>query len=347
MKKIISLLMAQLLSLTLSVSALAADPVEEENAAWTLYHLGLFRGTDTDSEGFPVFSLDDALTRAQGVTMLVRLLGQEEAALEGNWETPFLDVPDWAAPYVGYAYENELTTGRDETTFDPDTRLSATEYLTFVLRALGYQSGKDFVWDAAWKLSDRIGLTDGSYHEETNQTFDRGDAAVISANALDTKQKNKKQTLGEKLAEQGIATDAQRCLWTENCESIQPDQIWFSFTALADSPEVYASFVVDSVTANGVPCQITQYTTAKEVKAFREEQELAETYLKDCFALTCLDYDEKAALEAAPASVVQGGIEYPILEFRFRCTGTLADGTETSEIFLLKSYIAGYGGPLV
>ena len=105
MKKALSLFLALLLCLSLSLPALAAAPTDadQENAAWTLYHMGLFQGTDTDKEGFPVFSLSDAPTRAQGVTMLVRLLGQEKAALEGTWSTPFTDVPEWAQPYVGYA----------------------------------------------------------------------------------------------------------------------------------------------------------------------------------------------------------------------------------------------------
>lgn len=51
------------------------------------------------------------MTRSEAVTMLVRLLGRENEALSGKWETPFTDVPAWAEPYVGLAYENGLTTG--------------------------------------------------------------------------------------------------------------------------------------------------------------------------------------------------------------------------------------------
>ena len=135
MKQWISLLLALVLSLALALPAGAAPPEQEEAAAWQLYYMGLFQGTDTDAEGFPVFSLDRSPTRAQGVTMLVRLLGQEEDALAGTWTTPFQDVPDWAAPYVGYAYEKGLTNGKSETRFDPDSTIRASEYLTFVLRA--------------------------------------------------------------------------------------------------------------------------------------------------------------------------------------------------------------------
>lgn len=111
--------------------------------------------------------------------MLVRLLGQEEDALAGTWTTPFQDVPDWAAPYVGYAYEKGLTNGKSETRFDPDSTIRASEYLTFVLRALGYVSGTDFAWDSAWTLSDKLGITHGEYNASTT-SFDRGDVAWIS-----------------------------------------------------------------------------------------------------------------------------------------------------------------------
>ena len=74
MKQWISLLLALVLSLALALPAGAAPPEQEEAAAWQLYYMGLFQGTDTDAEGFPVFSLDRSPTRAQGVTMLVRLL---------------------------------------------------------------------------------------------------------------------------------------------------------------------------------------------------------------------------------------------------------------------------------
>ena len=59
MKKALSLFLALILCLSLSLPALAAAPTDadQENAAWTLYHMGLFQGTDTDKEGFPVFSL--------------------------------------------------------------------------------------------------------------------------------------------------------------------------------------------------------------------------------------------------------------------------------------------------
>ena len=81
MKKMIALLLAAVLAAGAAVPALAAPADEAEQAAWTLYHYGLFQGISQDSRGFPDFALEQTPTRAQGVTMLVRLLGKETAAL--------------------------------------------------------------------------------------------------------------------------------------------------------------------------------------------------------------------------------------------------------------------------
>lgn len=98
MKQWISLLLALVLSLALALPAGAAPPEQEEAAAWQLYYMGLFQGTDTDAEGFPVFSLDRSPTRAQGVTMLVRLLGQEEDAWRAHGPPPSRMSPTGPRP---------------------------------------------------------------------------------------------------------------------------------------------------------------------------------------------------------------------------------------------------------
>lgn len=197
MKKIIALLLATMMFLSLTPAALAAED-EATAAADKLHALGLFNGIGTDEAGNPIFALDRAPTRHEAVTMLVRLLGKEAEALAGKWEIPFTDVADWAKPYVGYAYAKGLTNGISPTAFGGENTVSAAQYLTFVLRALGYKSGVDFVWERAWELSDRLGITNGEYNAE-NDTFVRGDIAIISADALEQPLKDDKVTLAERI----------------------------------------------------------------------------------------------------------------------------------------------------
>lgn len=185
MKKWVSLFLAVTMLFALSLPAFAADS-EAQEAAQTLHKLGLFKGTGVDVSGKPVFDLNRAPTRAEAVTMLVRLLGKEAEALAGSWEIPFTDVADWAKPYVGYAYANGLTTGVSETSFGGNQAVTAAQFLTFVLRALGYESGKDFSWDSAWTLTDTLGMTSGQYNAKSNGSFLRADAALVSVFALST-----------------------------------------------------------------------------------------------------------------------------------------------------------------
>lgn len=154
-------------------------------SADALNALGLFNGTGTDAQGKPIYELDRAPTRYEAVTMLVRLLGKEAEAKAGKWNTPFTDLVAWAEPYVGYAYTMGLTNGTGSTTFSGKDTVTATQYLTFVLRALGYDSSKDFKWNAAWELSDSLGLTNGEYNAANNGNFLRGNVALISHSALD------------------------------------------------------------------------------------------------------------------------------------------------------------------
>lgn len=196
MKRFAVLIIALILAVGVISQADAAGS-EAENAANRLYELGLLAGTKAD--GTPEFDLEGELNREQAVTMLVRLLGKEEEARKGGWKMPFTDVSGWARDYVGYAYEKGLAKGTGATTFRGTDPVTASQYVTFVLRALGYSTDTDFAWNAPWPLSDSIGLTKGQYTEENNGSFIRADMAVISAAALDTAVKGGEGTLLESL----------------------------------------------------------------------------------------------------------------------------------------------------
>lgn len=210
-KKILSAALSLVLVLALIPAAAYAAADEMTAAANALYQLGMFGGTGTDANGNPIFELDREPTRSEAVTMLVRLLGGAEEAQSKEWSTPFTDVEEWAKPYVGYAYAHGLTSGTSETTFGGSEQVVSAQYITFVLRALGYQSGTDFQWDKAYELSDRLGFTNGQYEGggawditvSGNKTikrgryFLRGDIASISYNALSIKLKGTDTTLLE------------------------------------------------------------------------------------------------------------------------------------------------------
>ena len=181
--------------------------VSAASAADRLHKLGLFQGIGTAADGKPNFDLQRAPTRAEAITMLVRLLGKESEAKNGNWTTPFTDIEDWVAPYVGYAYTHGLTTGTSDTTFDCNSSVTASQYITFILRALGYTSGADFGWNRSWIFSDSLGITNGEYKEDSNSIL-RGGAAKISFNALQAKNITAGKPLFEILIDNGVFSPA-------------------------------------------------------------------------------------------------------------------------------------------
>ena len=212
MKRILTLLLTMILILgAIPAAAFGAD-TEATVAADILYELELFSGTGTNPNGTPIYELDRAPTRQEAITMLVTLLGKKEEAMAKTWEMPFTDVANWAKPFVGYAYANGLTSGTSKTTFGGKDLITDTQYLTFVLKALGYEVGKDFQWNKAWELSDEIGLTDGEY---PTANFLRGDIVKISEKALSTKLKGSNAMLLRKLYNQMAAE-----LWKNTEKSI-------------------------------------------------------------------------------------------------------------------------------
>jgi hypothetical protein len=205
MKRLLLLFLTILLVCAMVPTAFAASS-DATQAADALYALGLFNGTGTDANGSPIYDLDRTPTRQEAIAMLVRLLGKEADAAGGTWEIPFTDVADWAKPYVGYAYANGLTSGTSATTFGGSAAVSATQYITFILRALGYESGTDFQWNESWKLSDQLGITSGQYGTAT--TFTRGDVAIISYAALSASLKDSSTTLSDTLKNTAVLSTA-------------------------------------------------------------------------------------------------------------------------------------------
>lgn len=193
-KRILSVLLTLILALVL-VPTGHAENSEQQQAASALNAIGLFSGTGTDAQGNPIYELERQPTRQEAITMLVKLVGGTEESSKGGWKTPFTDVDDWAKNWVGYAYAKGLTAGTGATTFGANDKTTAAQYLTFVLKALGYDANSDFSWDNAWPLAEKVGISKGEYNAQT--MFTRGDMALISYRALSAKIKGSNKLLSE------------------------------------------------------------------------------------------------------------------------------------------------------
>jgi len=183
-------------SILFTPAAQAGDFINHEVEAHSLQALGLFSGTD---QGFELTRIP---SRVEGAVMLVRLLGKGEYAIDQNFPHPFKDVPVWADPYVGYMYAAGLTAGTGPSTFSPDFALTTDQYLSFVLRSLGYndQNG-DFQWNRAMDKSEEIGLIDSSTRKELETSFSRDEMVLVSYLALKSNLKDSNYTLLQKLVE--------------------------------------------------------------------------------------------------------------------------------------------------
>lgn len=204
MKKLFAIVLAAIMLIAAVVPA-AAYTVEQENTADALNELGLFQGMGP-AVGY---ALDQNLTRAQGITLLVRMIGKEAEALEGTYRTPFVDVPTWAAGYVGYAYTNAITNGMGPDKFGSDVQLNDYMFLTLVLRALGYTDAGEnaqFTWNDPYDLAKKVGLIDIA---AADGSFTRGDAVKVFWNAMSAEIVGKDMTLAESLIEQNIFTAEQ------------------------------------------------------------------------------------------------------------------------------------------
>lgn len=198
-KRLIASLLVILFVVVLIVPAGAYTP-EQERTADALNHLGLFLGNGVS------YDLDGKLSRAQGVTLLIRMMGKEAEAEEKNYAMPFTDVADWAAPYVSYAYVNRITNGTGPKTFGSDEGMTDYMFLTLTLRALGYSDSGEkpqFAWDQPYELAHKIGLISKA---EPDSTFIRGDAVSVFWNALNAKLAGTETTLAETLIETGVFT---------------------------------------------------------------------------------------------------------------------------------------------
>ena len=186
MKKTITLLLAFALSLALAVPALAYDEATATQRANELYAAGLFNGYGNDANGNPIFALNDTATRAQGITMFVRVLGKADEAQRNAaaYDLPFHDLPDWCRGYVGYAYANKYTSGTSGTTFSPNDTLTANQFMTFCLRSLGYVEGKDFYYTNPTGLAAKLGIIKQGEWQNNTTPFKRGDMVLMAYNTL-------------------------------------------------------------------------------------------------------------------------------------------------------------------
>lgn len=184
----------------------AAEVGKYVEEAERLKTIGVFQGTDKG------FELDRQPTRLEGLVMMIRLLGKEADAKALSKElSVFTDVPAWGIGYVNYAYKNGLTKGIGNQLFGTTDHMNAKSYITFMLRALGYDDTKgDFTYSKAMEFAKEKGILSKEDALELEKVaFLRDHIAKISMTTLNAKIKEGSVTLLEKLVNDGAISKDQ------------------------------------------------------------------------------------------------------------------------------------------
>ena len=157
MKKLLAMVLALVMTLSLAVSANAAfkdaDKVSDtyEEAVAVLNGMGVFKGYEDGS-----FQPQGDITRAEVAAIVYRVYTQDvkdaKASLYATYNK-FSDMTGagWAAGYIGYCANAELVKGYPNGTFQPSGKVTGYEVLAMILRAIGYDKNGEFS-GADWAL---------------------------------------------------------------------------------------------------------------------------------------------------------------------------------------------------
>lgn len=152
-----------------------------------LNKLGLFLGTGND------YALDSKLSRIQALVTIIRLIDKEAEAKAIGTASSFTDVPKWASGYAAYGQKNSIMLGYSENTLGADDTVTANQYATMLLRALGYSDAQgDFAYNSAVEFAYEIGLMDSWAHTylSGNPVLKRNEAVYMMYQFLYTTPKS-------------------------------------------------------------------------------------------------------------------------------------------------------------
>ena len=150
MKKLLAMVLALVMTLSLAVSANAAfkdaDKVSDtyEEAVAVLNGMGVFKGYEDGS-----FQPQGDITRAEVAAIVYRVYTKDvkdaKASLYATYNK-FSDMTGagWAAGYIGYCANAELVKGYPNGTFQPSGKVTGYEVLAMILRAIGYDKNGEF-----------------------------------------------------------------------------------------------------------------------------------------------------------------------------------------------------------
>ena len=191
LKKILALVMALVMSMSLVTIANAADftdndDISYEEAVDVMSTIGVIEGFEDGS-----FDPDGTLTREQAAALVTRMLLGDNADRLGIEESTFDDVAvtRWSAPYIEYCASLGLIDGAGDGNFYPAGQLTGYAFAKILLTALGYSSEKEGLTGTSWSvntaaLAMEVGLHAGLENGISSAVLSREEAAQMALNAI-------------------------------------------------------------------------------------------------------------------------------------------------------------------
>ena len=191
LKKILALVLALVMSLSLVTIANAADftdsdDISYEEAAEVMSAIGVIEGFENGS-----FDPDGTLTREQAAKLVTYMLLGTNADRLGIEGSTFNDVltTRWSAPAIEYCASLGLIDGAGDGNFYPAGQLTANAFAKILLTALGYDSQKEQMTGSSWSvnvaaLAIEVGLDNGIEDLSWNAVLSREEAAQMALNAI-------------------------------------------------------------------------------------------------------------------------------------------------------------------
>ena len=194
LKKILALVLALMMTVSLMVVASAAsiedyedaDSVSDQyvEAVDVLTGMGLFKG---DENGFRP---QDPINRAEVSTIIYRMMSKDTddsdvGAYAGYADESFtdLDTLGWNADgYIGYSTNLKYVIGNGDGTFNPTGNITGYELLTILMRLVGYDENDEFAenWPInVMKVVDELGLLAAGYIDNLNAPLTREEVAYL------------------------------------------------------------------------------------------------------------------------------------------------------------------------
>ena len=197
LKKVLSLVLALAMALSLMTAAFAADASDYKDYSKVTYKeavdvmtaAGIFNGGDGNN-----FNPDATLTREQAAKIITYMLvGQEKADKLTATIAPYADVAAnrWSAGAIAYCTDAGIIAGDGNGRFNPTAPVLGTQFAKMLLVALGYDPKIEKLVGNEWAiktaklaLSDDVDLDNGMEKLSLSDNLTREQAAQMAFNAM-------------------------------------------------------------------------------------------------------------------------------------------------------------------